>query len=141
MKLGKAEAAAIAVTAALLLFAGGYYAGRNARAPEGTVTILTEYQPAAAPSPAESADAPPEDTPDAPPEQEAPPERIDINTADAALLATLPGIGETLAERIVEYRTIVGPFTAVEELTEVEGIGEKKLEGFLDLVYAGGFEQ
>lgn len=52
---------------------------------------------------------------------------LDINAAAAEELAGLPGIGEVLAERIVAYRTEHGPFTAVEDLTKVSGIGEKKL--------------
>lgn len=50
----------------------------------------------------------------------------------------LPGIGEVLAERILLYRTEHGPFTYVEQLLYVEGIGEKKLEELLDLITIGG---
>ncbi len=53
---------------------------------------------------------------------------VDINTADLATIAGLPGVGETLARRIVDYRAAYGPFAAMEELLNVEGIGEKKLE-------------
>lgn len=52
---------------------------------------------------------------------------LNINAASAEELAALPGIGEVLAGRIVDYRTEHGPFTAVEDLTKVSGIGEKKL--------------
>lgn len=52
---------------------------------------------------------------------------LDINSASAAELAALPGIGEVLARRIVDYRTANGPFGAVEDLLSVSGIGEKKL--------------
>ena len=52
---------------------------------------------------------------------------LDLNTATAEELASLPGIGETLAERIVAYREANGDFAGVEELLEVSGIGEKKL--------------
>ena len=52
---------------------------------------------------------------------------LDINAAAAEELAALPGIGEVLAGRIVAYREEHGPFAAVEDLTEVSGIGEKKL--------------
>ena len=54
---------------------------------------------------------------------------LDLNTATAAELAALPGIGEALAERIVAYREANGAFASVEELLEVSGIGEKKLAG------------
>ena len=63
---------------------------------------------------------------------------IDVNTADAALLQTLPGIGEVIAQRIIDYREANGPFRSVGELTKVDGIGEKKLEGIWDLVITGG---
>ena len=53
---------------------------------------------------------------------------IDINTADARTLETLPGIGEVLAESIVAYREEHGPFASVDELDHVYGIGEGKLE-------------
>ena len=53
---------------------------------------------------------------------------IDINTADARTLETLPGIGEVLAESIVAYREEHGSFASVDELDYVYGIGEGKLE-------------
>ena len=53
---------------------------------------------------------------------------LDLNSATEAELAGLPGIGEELARRIVEYREANGPFDAVEEIMEVSGIGEKKFE-------------
>lgn len=55
-------------------------------------------------------------------------EKINVNTADAAGLMCIPGIGETLAGRIVEYRTANGDFKSLDELMNVKGIGEKSLE-------------
>lgn len=55
--------------------------------------------------------------------------RVNINTADAQELQTLHGIGEVLAQRIIERRESVGPYRSVEELLEVSGIGPTKLEG------------
>jgi competence protein ComEA len=51
-----------------------------------------------------------------------------LGAATAEQLDEIDGIGPTLAERIVEYRTEQGGFGSVEELGEVEGIGEKRLE-------------
>ena len=56
------------------------------------------------------------------------------NRATAQELTTLPGIGEVLAQRIVDYREAHGPFRSVEELIAVEGIGEGKLEKLRELV-------
>ncbi len=63
---------------------------------------------------------------------------IDINTADVQQLSTLPGIGQVIAQRIVDYREAHGPFTSVAQLNDVEGIGDKKLEELLDLICVGG---
>jgi competence protein ComEA len=53
---------------------------------------------------------------------------IDINAASAAELTRLPGIGETTAQRIVEFREQNGPFGRIEDLMKVKGIGEKSFE-------------
>ena len=55
---------------------------------------------------------------------------VNVNTADAAELGTLTGIGPSLAQAIIDYRAEHGDFTAAEELLLVKGIGEAKLEGF-----------
>ncbi len=51
------------------------------------------------------------------------PQKIDINRAEIWLLEALPGIGETLAQRIIDYRHQNGPFNNIKELMRVEGIG------------------
>jgi competence protein ComEA len=48
---------------------------------------------------------------------------LDLNTASASDLDSLPGIGQSFAARIIEYRTTNGPFTSVEDLQKVKGIG------------------
>ncbi|GAB5410755.1 MAG: hypothetical protein BalsKO_31200 [Balneolaceae bacterium] len=53
---------------------------------------------------------------------------ININTADQATLQLLPGIGEAYAKRIIEYRLQNGGFSSVDELMEIRGIGEKRLQ-------------
>jgi competence protein ComEA len=59
---------------------------------------------------------------------------IDLNDADATALDTLPGIGPTTAQKIVSDREKNGPFTSVDDLGRVAGIGPKKIEALKDLV-------
>lgn len=63
---------------------------------------------------------------------------VNINTATVAELKTLPGIGDVLAQRIVEYREAHGAFSSIEELMQVSGIGEKRFAAIRDLVTVGG---
>jgi len=60
--------------------------------------------------------------------------KIDLNTARLDELVALPGIGETLAGRIIAYRETHGRFETVEELIEVHGIGEQVLDALRELV-------
>ncbi len=50
---------------------------------------------------------------------------VSLNSADAAALDTLPGVGPVLAQRIIDWRTEHGRFTSIDELGEVSGIGDK----------------
>jgi competence protein ComEA len=63
---------------------------------------------------------------------------LDLNRATNGELAQLPGIGEELARRIVEYREANGPFESVEELMEVSGIGEGKFAGLEGRITVNG---
>jgi competence protein ComEA len=60
--------------------------------------------------------------------------RVNLNTADAAALETLPRVGPALAERIIAWREANGRFTAIEDLLGVSGIGDKTFDGLKDLV-------
>jgi len=62
------------------------------------------------------------------------PQKIDINRAEAWLLAALPGIGEVKAQAIVDYRKQNGPFRDIYELTKVEGFGDVTLERIKHLI-------
>jgi competence protein ComEA len=59
---------------------------------------------------------------------------VNVNTATAAELETLPGIGEVLAQAIIDFREDSGPFTSVDQLIDVSGIGEVTLEEIRELV-------
>ena len=59
---------------------------------------------------------------------------INVNTATAEELETLPGIGPVLAASIVDHREQNGPFTSVDQLLDVSGIGESRLADIRDLV-------
>lgn len=54
--------------------------------------------------------------------------RVDLNDATWMELIQLPGVGQALAERIIQYREEHGPFESVEELDDVSGIGPKTIE-------------
>lgn len=64
--------------------------------------------------------------------------KVNINTATQAELMTIPGIGEVLAQRIVDYRAEHGNFASVGDLLNVRGIGEKTLESILEYITVGG---
>jgi len=59
---------------------------------------------------------------------------IDINTADKQELMRIPGIGESKADRIIEYRQIHGRFGSAEELMNVSGIGSGMFEKMKDCI-------
>ncbi|MCI0688720.1 MAG: helix-hairpin-helix domain-containing protein [Sporichthyaceae bacterium] len=62
------------------------------------------------------------------------PERVDINIATKEELATLPGVGETIAENITVFRAEHGRFAAIDELLDVEGITRRLLKRLRGLV-------
>lgn len=76
---------------------------------------------------------------EAPPEEgqqpgSAPGAALSINSATAEELVSLPGVGEATAAAIVAHRESAGPFSTVEQLMDVKGIGPAKFDGIKDLV-------
>lgn len=59
--------------------------------------------------------------------------KININTCSKSELVSLPGIGDVIADRIIEYRA-TNPFRTIEDILNVSGIGEKKYEGIKELI-------
>jgi competence protein ComEA len=59
---------------------------------------------------------------------------LDLNTATVAQLDGLPGVGQVLAQRLVDYRTAHGGFRSVDQLREVDGIGESRFQKLRQLV-------
>ena len=62
---------------------------------------------------------------------------LDLNSATAEELATLPGVGEVLAQRIVDWRMENGAFADIKQLLEVRGIGEAIFEEIQDKITVG----
>ena len=124
IKISTLEKLLLGITAAFLLLAGGYFWGTRSTAVPYRVDqqLLVE--------PVETAQAEPAGKPE-------PEGLIDINTATAEELQTLPGIGEKRAADIIADREANGPFRIVEELTRVSGIGEGTLEGLIDYITVG----
>jgi len=63
---------------------------------------------------------------------------VNLNTASQAELETLPGVGAKMAARIIEYRQKKGPFKKIEELMNVQGIGEKNFLKLKPQLTVGG---
>lgn len=118
MKISGAEKAILALTAAFLLFTVGYFlGGRGNDEPYRveTQTLWTGEVGAGA-------------------QQGAQTQAININTATAQQLQSLPGIGQVRAQEIVADREKNGPFRIPEDLLRVSGIGESTLNGILEYI-------
>ncbi len=60
--------------------------------------------------------------------------RVNLNVADAATLDQLPRVGPSLAQRIIEWREVNGPFTSIDQLLDISGIGQKTFDDLRNLV-------
>ena len=120
IKISTLEKALLGLTAAFLLMTTGYFLG--ARSAADPYRVDTQH-------PAAAEIAAPSEAPPAAPEG-----AVNINTATAAELETLPGIGEKRAADIVADRAANGPFRIPEDLTRVKGIGEGTLAGLIEYI-------
>ncbi len=128
MKIGKYEILVIVISLALVMFTIGFFAGRGSV--DDMISVETQVADVSKDA-ALTADA------DDGEEDEnvlSPGEKINLNTATEEELAALPGIGEVLAERILQYREKNGEFETISEVMNVSGIGDKKFNAIKDSV-------
>ena len=149
-KLHRPEILIIVITLAFICFTAGYFVGRMSSRDVVTVAAHESSAPAdssiASPAGASAFPSPPAVPPSADngAEAAAPPSDagqsdnpgglININTASLDELCDLPGIGQVLAQRIIDYRQKNGGFQSVSELQNVSGIGDAKYAAIKDLV-------
>lgn len=139
--LKKAEIAVILVTLLCLMFTAGFFIGRSTARSPVTIDRLSSVSGAEASSGAAAT----EDNPGADgvlpvsgtAESPGNNARININTATLAELVSLPGIGEVIAQKIIDYRAEIGGFKNIEQIQGVKGIGEKKFGSIKDLITVG----
>jgi competence protein ComEA len=123
-RMKKASILLVIITSLFVTFTVGFMLGRDTTHSEVIVSAL----PSSAPTDPLRTDS----------SITAPGGPIDLNSATVHELSELPGIGEVLAQRIVDYREKNGPFSSPGELANVSGIGEKRLEAIWDLVTVEG---
>jgi len=164
MRLRRLEIIIIAVTLAFTFFMGGFFAGRNwntvniisasaqnesnrtttIELPQDNHAVNSRETPANRQT---TENIPEENNQTATVNTETPAEaigqpvindgRININTASQSELTDLPGIGNVLASRIVDYRKAHGNFNKIEDIKNVSGIGDKRYETIQDKITVG----
>ena len=118
--------ALVFVTALFSAFLLGFFLGRQSGAVQIQINSVVSGQPSTSPPETTQPDRTQAGCP------------ININTASAEELTSLPGIGDVLAGRIVSYREQYGSFLSTEELMDVTGISEKTYERIQEYVTVGG---
>jgi len=167
MRLRRLEIVIIAFTLAFAFFIGGFFTGRNwnvvnivSATPQNDMqqTSLSLTQPNVQQAPnnreplndthqaadninesdyVQAPNAETENRADVNGQQRSGDGRININLATQSELTDLPGIGNVLAARIVDYRRMHGDFTRIEDIRNVSGIGEKRYETIYDKITVG----
>lgn len=162
--LKKAELTVIALTLLCLSFSAGYFIGRGTSVevvsferlvpPSVPASVIEaagavaaagspNTEPAASPDPGPSGPIPGSTSPPpailaedgaAEPAQQ---DKININIASQSRLEDLPGIGPVLARSIIDYRDKNGGFGSIEQIMDVDGIGEKKFAAMKEMITIG----
>lgn len=140
--LKKAEVAAILVTLLCMSFTAGYFIGRSSGSHVITVSALDtapSTPPATSPPTSASVGLVSESHVSSSPAASPPAvsSKLDINTASLDALVSLPGIGNVLARNIIDFRTKNGPFKIIDDIKNVDGIGDKKFSAIKDLITVG----
>lgn len=135
MRLRRVDVAAIVTTIIFIAFVAGMYMGKTAQRADFSISVQNGALGAENSGDALARSSAGTDSSAAAASlEQAQPELVNINSADAQALMALPGIGEVLARRIIDYRDEHGDFKHITEIMDVSGIGEKifeKIENYI----------